>query len=162
MPPGILGTRADLLVDCVLILNIVAPLWAWRAAKRARAGQHDRHKKMQAAMCALMFCAIFSLEGSIRLHGGSGSLVAGSPYAGTTLLKVVFLLHIGPAVLTYLVWLWLTVKSWRGHQTLLPGPFSRRHRTMGWMIVGGLVWTAVSAILVYYFGFAATGATPIG
>jgi hypothetical protein len=156
MPPGIFGTRADLLADCVLIFNCIAPLWATMAARMARAGELDRHRKLQAILCGLAFVALFSLEGSIRYHGGSGSLVAGSPYAGTTLLKVVFVLHIGPAVATYLAWLWLTIKSWRAFKTGLPGAFSAKHKRVAWLVMAGLAWTAVSALVVYYLGFTAT------
>jgi hypothetical protein len=157
MPPGIFGTRADLLVDSVLIFNCVAPVWAYVVGRMARSGDLDRHRKLQAILCAAGFVALFSLEGSIRLHGGSGSLIAGSPYAGSTLLKVIFLLHIGPAVATYLAWLWLTIKSWRTFKTDLPGSFSRRHKKVAWFVLGGLLWTAISALFVYGFGFAATG-----
>lgn len=156
MPPGIFGTRADLLVDTVLMFNCVAPVWAYVTARMARRGDLDRHRKLQAALCAMGFIALFSLEGSIRLHGGSGSLIAGSPYAGTTLLKVVFLLHIGPAVLTYLAWVWLTIKSWRTYKSGLPGAFSKTHKRVAWLVIIGLVWTAISALFVYYFGFTAT------
>lgn len=155
MPPGIFGTRADLLVDAVLMVNCIAPFWAWAAARIARAGRHERHRTLQIALCALAFIALFSLEGSIRINGGSGTLVAASPYAGTTALKIAFLLHIGPAVATYLVWLWLTVKSVRTFRRELPGSFGRTHVKVGWAVMVGLVWTALSALAVYWLGFVA-------
>src|SRR5690606_9988656 len=101
-----------------------------------------------------------TLEGHIRLSGGSGSLVAGSPYQGTALLKGVFLAHILPAVATYGVWLYLVVASFRRRNESLPGPFSRRHKKLGLVVIAGLVWTALSAIAVYVLGFALTSGPP--
>jgi len=155
MPAGFFGTRADLLVDVVLVFNLVAPVWGYAAARLARRRDYDRHQRLQIVLVVLAFVALFSLEGSIRLHGGSGSLVAGSPYVGTALLKGVFLAHILPAVVTYLVWAWLTVVSYRRRDKVLPGRFSRTHKRLGKLILVGLVWTAVSAVGVYYFGFVA-------
>jgi len=156
LPPGFLGTRADLIVDVVLVLNCVAPFWAVWAARQARAGQVDVHAKAQVALCVLAVGGLFVLEGNIRLSGGSGSLIAPSPYAGTALLKGVFIAHIFPAVFTYIVWVWLAVVSRRRRDEQLPGAFSRRHRRWGWVIIVGLAWTALSALAVYTLGFVAT------
>ncbi len=159
MPPGFFGTRADLLADAVLVVNCIAPFWAWAAARVARAGRHELHRTLQISLCALAFVALFSLEGSIRINGGSGSLVAESPFAGTTELRVAFILHIGPAVATYLFWLWLTIKSVRSFKRDLPGSFGRTHVRAGWAVMAGLIWTAGSALVVYWLGFVATSPT---
>lgn len=156
MPPGFLGTRANLLVDLVLIFNLAAPVWAYWAAKKARTAQYQTHARLQLALIAVMFCCLFSLEGYIRISGGSGSLIVGSPYAGTTLLRAVFIAHIGPAAVTYLLWLVLVIVSMRRRSSRLPGDFSRRHRFYGLAIMAGLVWIAISAIAVYLLGFTLT------
>ncbi len=160
MPQGFFGSRADLLVDIVLVFNLVAPVWAYGAARLARRGDFVTHRRLQIALCVMLFVCLFSLEGSIRMHGGSGSLIAGSPYAGTALLKGVFIAHIGPAVITYIVWAWLTFTSYRRKDARLPGDFSATHRRLAYGVIAGLLWTAVSAVAVYYFGFLATGSTP--
>ena len=156
MPQGFLGTRADLLVDVVFVVNVIAPIWAGFAAWLARKREHRRHMKLQLILWATLFVCVLLLEGNIRLSGGSGSLVSGSPYEGTTLLRTVFLLHIGPAVLTYVLWLYLVVASFRRWHVALPGGFSGRHKKLGKLVILGLVWVAASAAAVYWLGFAAT------
>ena len=60
MPPGIFGTRADLLVDTVLMFNCIAPVWAYVTGRMARAGDLDRHRKLQAVLCAMAFVAVLA------------------------------------------------------------------------------------------------------
>ncbi|MHC4390850.1 MAG: DUF420 domain-containing protein [Planctomycetota bacterium] len=155
MPPGFLGTRADLLVDLVLVVNTIAPLWAWVATRMAKERDFAGHKRLQLVLFVLAFLAVLALEGRIRFGGGSGSLVAGSPHVGTSLMSVVFVLHIGPAVATYILWAWLVVVSLRRAPDRLPGDFSRRHRRVGFTVLAGLAWTAISGGLVYYLSFVA-------
>jgi uncharacterized membrane protein YozB (DUF420 family) len=151
MPDGFLGGRGDLLTDVVFVCNLIAPVWAAAAARVARRGQHDRHMRLQLILWIVMLVNLFALEGDIRMSGGSGSLIAGSPYEGTTLLSVVFLMHIVPAVATYLLWFGLVVVTYRRRASL--GAFSRRHRTLGKVVIAGLIWTALSACSVYYLTF---------
>jgi len=154
MPAGFLGSRANLLIDAILVINLIAPFWALYAARFARRREYTRHAWLQLGLIVLMFTCLFTLEGYIRLSGGSGSLVAASPYYGTTLLRVAFLLHILPATGTYLVWLYFIIKSYRQRQSL-PGDYSKTHKVLGKLVIAGLIWIALSAIVVYYYGFAA-------
>ncbi|MBX2797773.1 MAG: hypothetical protein KTR31_08900 [Myxococcales bacterium] len=149
------GTRADAIVDGVLMINVLAPFIATFAARLARRGQHRQHMWVQLTLWAVLAVNVVVLEVHIRLSGGSGSLVGDSPYAGTTLLRGVFAAHILPAVATYLLWgglVWTTFV--RRNQPQLGGRASL-HRTVGKVVIAGLVWTALSAGAVYYFGFAA-------
>ena len=153
MPDGFLAPRGNLLTDLVFVCNLIAPIWALLAASAARKGQHTRHMRMQLALWALMILCLFALEGYIRMSGGSGSLVAGSPYAGTSLMTTLFILHIGPAVVTYALWTGLVIATWRRRSRPGLGGFSPRHMLLGKIVIGGLVWTALSACFVYYLTF---------
>jgi len=153
MPDGFLGGRGNLLTDVVFVCNLLAPIVALMAAAAARYGMETRHMRIQLALWVVMMANLFMLEGHIRLSGGSGSLTAGSPWVGTGLMRTAFLLHIGPAVLTYLAWSWLVVVSWRRRAVPGLGAFSDRHRLMGKLVIGGLVWTALSACVVYTLTF---------
>ncbi|MEQ1857038.1 MAG: hypothetical protein ABL963_11225 [Longimicrobiales bacterium] len=153
MPSGFLGGRGSLLVDVVFVCNLIAPAWALVAASAARRGEHAKHMRLQLTLWAVMIANLLLLEGHIRLSGGSGSVTAGSPYAGTTLMTVVFLAHVVPAVATYMVWSGLVFVTYRRRASL--GGFGPRHRALGKAVIGGLVWTALSACAIYYLTFLA-------
>jgi len=156
MPPGFLGVRGNLITDFVFVCNLIAPIWALAAARAARRGDHARHLRLQAGLWLAMIVNLFLLEGLIRLSGGSGSLMGDSPWAGTTTLEVAFLLHVVPAVATYLLWSWLVVVTYRRWKAATMGSFSARHMLLGKIVIAGLIWTAVSACFVYYLTFAAS------
>jgi len=153
MPEGFLAPRGNLLTDFVFFCNLIAPVWALIAAGSARRGEHARHMRQQLSLWLLMFINLLLLEGYIRISGGSGSLMAGSPYAGTALIRVAFTLHIGPAVATYLLWAGLVVVTYRRRSAPGLAGFSARHALLGKVVIGGLIWTALSACLLYYLTF---------
>jgi hypothetical protein len=153
MPDGFLAPRGNLLTDVVFVCNLIAPAWAVFAVAAARAGDHVRHMRLQLALWTLMLINLILLEGYIRISGGSGSLVAGSPHVGTPLMSASFALHIVPAVATYLLWTGLVVVTYRRRSTPSLGAFSARHVLLGKIVIGGLLWTALSACIVYYLTF---------
>ncbi len=155
MPDGFLGPRGNLLTDVVFVCNLVAPAWALVAARAARRGDRRRHMRLQLTLWAVMILNLLLLEGYIRVSGGSGSLLAGSPYEGTGLMSVVIVLHIVPAVATYLLWTGLVVVTYRRRSSpsLALGAFSARHALLGKLVIAGLLWTALSACFVYYMTF---------
>lgn len=153
MPDGFLGGRGTLLTDVVFVCNLIAPAWALAAARQARRREHDRHMRLQLTLWIVMIINLLALEGTIRMSGGSGSLVAGSPYEGTSLFRVVFALHVVPAVATYALWSGLVIVSYRRRRTAFLGSFSPRHKLLGKVVMSGLLWTAISACFVYYLTF---------
>lgn len=155
MPSGFLGGRGNLLTDFVFVCNLLAPAWALVAAAAARRGDQRRHMRLQTILWILMLANLFLLEGYIRVSGGSGSLMAGSPHAGTALFETVFLLHVVPAVATYLLWTWLVIVTYRRWSLPAMVTFARRHMLLGRVVIAGLMWTALSACFVYYLTFAA-------
>jgi hypothetical protein len=150
---NLFGTRADLVILLVLSLQLAVPIIMRWSFRQARGRRFAVHRRAQLALLALCFVAVFALEAHIRAAGGSGRLVAGSRFAGTALFRGVFSIHVGAAVLTYLLWAGLAWASVRRYGGALPGAFSPRHRWLGKLVFGGLCFTAVSATAMFVIGF---------
>ena len=151
-----LRTRADVVVNLAYLFTILAPLVAFFSLRLARRGRQDAHKRVQTLLLTACALAVVALEVRIRLAGGSGALLQGSPYAGSRLLFTAATIHILGAVATYLIWGWLVIISrWRYHKAL-PGGFSHRHKIAGWLVISGLCFTTLSATAVYFLTFVAS------
>lgn len=149
------GTRADTIVNFAYLVTLIAPFAAFFSLRLVRKGQHDMHKRIQIALITVCVMAVCALEIRIRLAGGPAQLIKESPYAGAGLMRAVATIHIVGAVLTYLIWCWLVFTSYRLHRSKLPGAFSRKHKITGWVVIGGLCFTALSATAVYTLAFIA-------
>jgi hypothetical protein len=93
------------------------------------------------------------LETRIRLEGGSGSFIAQAAPELQPWARRLLAIHITGAVLSYGLWTGLAIASWRRFSKVLPGPFSPRHRRLGWLVFGGLCFDAVSATGMYVLAF---------
>lgn len=93
--------------------------------------------------------AVIALELLIRFSGGSGSISGLSPYADEKFFGVILIAHIIGAVLTYILWTYLLLQSRRKFDTDLPGNFSKTHKILAKVVIVGLIYTAVSALIVY-------------
>lgn len=150
IPSSLLNTRANLLVDIVMLINILAPFIMLFSFKQARKKNLSAHKRTQLWLLIICFSAVMALEFNIRIEGGA--LVKGM-YAGTTLYKWILGLHVTGAVLTYIIWAYLAWKSFKQFNVGLPGKFSNSHKKIGWFICWGMWFTSISALAVYIFGF---------
>lgn len=152
-PPGFFGSRADVLMDVILLSTLLTPfvlLFAFRLAKQRKL---KAHRNLQTALLSVLLVAVALFETEIRLAGGSGSLMKGSSFAGTGLLRGVLLAHVLANIVTFITWCVLVVRSWRRFDGALPGAFSARHRRTGLFVFGGTVFGAVSAAVMYVLGF---------
>lgn len=154
-PQGFLGTRADLLMDIVIVaLLAVVPivLYNWSLARRQ---QFAKHKALQVTLAVLLAVVVGLFEYNLRLQGGIFEATKASAYAGTATLNFWIYFHAFFAVTTLLIWAWLIVVSLRRFPTPPePGAFSRTHRRWGRI---GMVWmltTGVTSLPVYIYGFA--------
>jgi hypothetical protein len=145
-------TRADAFVNLTYAVTLLAPLIAFLSFRIRR---RETHRKVQATLVTVCWLAVLVLEARIRIEGGSGSFIAQAPADLHAWAKRLLLIHISGAVLTYLVWTGLAVTSWRRFGTRLPGTFSRTHRRLGWVVFGGLCFTAASATGMYALAFVA-------
>lgn len=150
IPASFLNTRANLLVDIVMLINILAPLIMYFSFKQARQKNHSAHKRTQLWLLIVCFSAVMALEINIRMEGGA--LVNGV-HTDTTLFKWIFGLHVTGAILTYIIWAYLAWKSLKLFNVDLPGKYSKTHKRLGQTIFLGMWFTSASAIAVYVFGF---------
>lgn len=141
--------RIDPIVTATYVITLAAPIVVYASLRFVRRGDHDAHRRTQAVLLCFCWIAVLALEIRIRVAGGSGSLVERAPESLRGRAQQLLLVHIGGAVLTYGVWTWLVVASWRRYGARLPGTFSRRHRRLGKLVFGGLCFTAASASAIY-------------
>jgi len=157
MPHGFLGTRADLLMDIVVVVFAVLPFVELWAIKLARARRHAAHLRFQVASLIAILLAVVLFEVDIRLSGGTVAFMKDSPLAGTTFLRVFLIVHVLIAVTTFTAWAVLDVKSWRRHRAestrALPGPWSSSHKRFGKRVYVGICLTSITGIALYVMGF---------
>ena len=154
MPPGFLGTRADLLMDLVLLSFVVilpAISWSWL---QARKGAWAVHKKTQLTLAAVLAVAVALFEIDMKLAGGIFELTSGSAYAGTTLLNSWIYGHTVVAIITTIIWVGLVIASLRKFPSPpVPGNFSGTHRFWGRLGMMFMMAAGLSAFPLYYYGF---------
>jgi putative membrane protein len=146
-------TRADAFVNFTYAVTLAAPWAALLGVRLARQQRHELHRRVQLALLLVCWVAVLVLEVRIRLEGGSGSFIRSAAPELQPWARGLLLVHIGFAVLSYLLWTWLVVASWRRFSKALPGSFSRLHRRLGWAVFAGLVFDAASATGMYLMTF---------
>lgn len=137
------------IMTAVLFLTFFSPFVVYYGVKQAKNKDYNTHRKTQNHTYIICVLGVLSLEVLIRYSGGSGSLASESIYYGHTFFTIILVSHIFIAVLTYLLWTILIIYSNRKFQKSLPGTFSKNHKKMGLIIFGGLIYTAITALLVY-------------
>lgn len=154
-PQGFLGTRADLLMDIVIVaLVAVVPivLYNWQLARN---GDYPRHKALQIALATLLALVVGLFEYNLRLQGGIFVATAASSYAGTPTLNFWIYLHTFFAITTLVIWVALIALSLRRFpKPPAPNSFSGTHRLWGRI---GMVWmlvTGLTSLPVYVYGYA--------
>jgi putative membrane protein len=154
LPAGFLGTRADLLMDLVLLSFLIilpAISWSWL---RVRAGDYQLHKTSQLTLAAVLAIAVALFEIDLKVSGGIFVLTADSAYAGTTLLNAWIYGHTVVAILTTLIWIGLVIFSLRQFPSPpVPAAFSKTHRFWGRTGMVTMMVTGLSSFPLYYYGF---------
>jgi putative membrane protein len=155
MPAGFLGTRADLLLDLVIVsLVVVVPLLlvSW---SKARQRQYSAHKTFQITLLAVLTVAVGAFEANMSSLGGIFAATSASQYAGTTLLNGWIWFHTACAILTTLLWFGLLIASLRRFpKPPAPNGFSSTHRVLGRIGMIMMALTGLTSIPVYVYGFA--------
>ncbi|MCB1708068.1 MAG: hypothetical protein KDI10_04940 [Halioglobus sp.] len=156
MPAGFLGTRGDVLMDIVVLsFLVILPVLviSWRAA---RAAEYRRHRAIQISLALTLAVVVTLFEIDLKLSGGIFALTRASSYAGTSLLNSLIYGHMLVAIGSALVWVTLVLVSLRKFSNPpVPNAFGPTHRV--WGRVGMLLMMAsgLSAVPLYYLGFAA-------
>lgn len=138
----------------MLALSLCAPFIAWYGANLAKGKHIKEHIAIQKRLLIVCVIGVLLLEGLIRVSGGSGSLVQYGPYVQTTFFKTLLIAHIIGAVITYVLWIYLVFKSNKSYKkALLPGSFSKNHKKMGLIVIAGLFYTGITALMVCIMAF---------
>lgn len=138
-----------IIMTAVLVVTLVAPFFSYYAIKKARQKDFKSHKRIQTIVYAFCAAAVLVLELMIRLSGGSGSMYEDSSHADNPFFNTLLTAHIIGAVLTFILWTYLIIKSYRTFQKSLPGNFSVSHKKMGIAVFIGLIYTGITALVVY-------------
>lgn len=142
-------TSTIIIMTSVMVLSLFAPFGVYYGVKLARKKDYNAHRKIQTITFILCGLGVLALEILIRYSGGSGSLASNSNYYGTSFFTITLISHIIVAVLTYLIWAVFIIASSRKYQKTLPGKFSKMHKRIGLIIFGGLIYTALTALVIY-------------
>jgi hypothetical protein len=156
-PPGFLGTRADMLMDVVVLSFIVilpVLIWSWRLARHKRL--YRLHRNVQLALALTLVVVVGVFEYDLSRSGGIFELTNGSAYSGTAVLNTAIYVHTLFAVAATLIWLALIVFSlWRFGAHPEPGSFSRTHRAWGKAGMITMMMAGLTSPPLYYLGFVA-------
>jgi hypothetical protein len=155
LPQGFLGTRADMLLDLVMVsLVVVVPILAFSWLK-VRAGDYALHKATQLSLLIVLTVAVLAFELNMRNLGGIFAATRASSYAGTGTLNFWIWFHTAFAIATSIVWLALGIASVRRFpKPPRPNAFSGAHRFWGRIGMVVMAVTGLSAIPLYVYGFA--------
>ncbi len=137
------------IMTAVLLLTLFSPFGVYYGVKIAKKKNYKTHRKIQNIIFIVCVVGVLALEGLIRSEGGSGSLASASNFYNTKFFNITLFSHIIIAILSYLLWTILIIISNIKFQKNLPGKLSKFHRTTGYIIFGGLIYTAITALAVY-------------
>ena len=156
LPAGFLGTRGDILMDIVVLsFLVILPVLviSWRFA---RAGEYRRHRGIQVSLAVVLAIVVALFEADLKLSGGIFALTSQSSYAGTNLLNGLIYGHMLVAVGSALVWVPLVIISLRKFpKPPVPNEFGPTHRILGTLGMLLMMASGLSALQLYYLGFAA-------
>ncbi|WP_310993735.1 DUF420 domain-containing protein [Aequorivita marina] len=138
-----------LIMTAVLLLTLFSPFGIYYGVSLAKKKEYKTHRKIQNTIFLICVLGVLALEVLIRYSGGSGSLASKSDYHGSSFFTITLVSHIIVAVLTYLLWTILIILSNRKFQKNLPGKFSKTHKRLAYIVFGGLIYTAITALVVY-------------
>jgi hypothetical protein len=144
-----LTNRAPFAADFALLVTLLAPFLTLLSISLVRRRRYHLHRAIQSGLIVACIAAVLGLELTIRFAGGSGAFVAQADERWRSLAALLLTPHIIVAILTYVLWTWLAIRSRRGFRDDLPGRFSRLHRPLGWCVFSGLTFVAVTAVGIY-------------
>jgi hypothetical protein len=155
LPAGFLGTRADVLLDLVIVsLVVVVPVLVFSWVK-VREGRYALHKGVQLTLLVVLAAAVGAFEANMRMLGGIFVATRASAWSGTATLNFWIWFHTLLAISTTIVWLALATLSVRRFpKPPAPNSFSARHRFWGRTGMLLMALTGLTSLPVYIYGFA--------
>jgi len=147
---GFLGTRADLMVDIVMVASAALPFLLYGAIYFAKKGEYNLHKWAQIILFTVVTLLVIGLEVDIRF-GGLNLVIEQGRYYGTGVLTTIFIIHLIFAVSSALLWLWLIIVSARRY----PVHFRFPHKKYGILVFIDIVLTVITGWVLYAMVFSA-------
>lgn len=155
MADGFLGYEASLMLDVVVVsLVVVVPLLGLSLGLVRFGKSYRLHRRLQVLLGAILLIAVTLFEIDMRLSGGFWQMSKND----STGMHVLLYCHLFFAISTVGLW---AVTLGLAHCRFLrddpvPGDHSRLHRRLGWLSTLDIIATAVTGLLVYYYGFVAS------
>jgi len=155
--PGFLGTRADVLMDVVLLsFIIILPILiiSWRFARRVK--NYTAHRNIQLTLAITLAIVVGIFEYDLSMAGGIFELTKGGVYEGTAVLLWSIYIHSAFSVATSIIWVTLIIASLiKFDNPPTPNQFSRIHRFWGKTGMLTMIAAGITSPPLYYFGFVA-------
>lgn len=143
-------------VVCALIVVVPTLLFSLFAVKVRR--NYQLHKALQITLGVVLLAAVGLFEIDMRLHGGISGILAKRSRPLSPQERLFFdrllTVHLFFAISTVVLWaltLGLALKKFPAPPG--PGEHSRIHKPLGWLSAVDITATAVTGLLVYYYGF---------
>ena len=160
MSDGFLGYKASFMLDTVVCaLIVVVPLLAYSLFVVKVQKNYARHRNLQILLGVLLSVAVGLFEIDIRVQGGVSQILAKrsvplTPDQLQFFNGLLYYVHLPCAVSTVVLWI-LTLTLALRRIPAPPGPcaHSRLHKKLGWLSAVDITMTAVTGLMVYYFGF---------
>jgi len=155
---GFLGTRASLMLDLVfLAMFAVLPVMGWSIWLVRARRNYTLHKRVQLVLAAVLLVTVTAFEIDIRIHGWR-ERARPSRFFGDGqqwgLVDISLAVHLVFAVSTAALWVWVVVGAWKHFDDPpLPGPYSHKHRKLGWLAAIDMTLTAVTGWVFYLLAF---------
>jgi hypothetical protein len=146
---GLLGTRADIIIDIVMITSALLPFLLIYAIYLAKKEQYDLHKWIQIILFTIVNLLVIALEVDIR-YGGIDKIIEQSKYFNSSTLGIVFIIHLVFAISSTLLWFWLIIISAKRY----PIHFRFPHKKYGMIVYIDIVLTVITGWILYALVFA--------
>lgn len=159
MADGFLGYRASFMLDVVVCaLVVVVPLLVYSLYTVKVRRNYIRHRNLQVLLGVVLLVAVGLFEVDMRMHHGIGAILAKRSVPLTAEQSAFFnrllAVHLVFAVSTVVLWgatLGLALKKMPSPPA--PCTHSRLHKRLGWLAAIDITLTAITGLMVYYFGF---------
>ncbi|MBI5757361.1 MAG: DUF420 domain-containing protein [Planctomycetales bacterium] len=158
MTDGFLGYKSSFMLDVVaLSLVLVVPLLVWSLYLVKVMRRYGAHRRLQTLLGLVLLVAVSAFEIDMRMQGGIDGILAKRPVPLTSDQRSFFngllAVHLVFAVSTVLLWGLTLILAWkRTPHPPAPSPHSRLHKRLGWMSAIDITLTAITGLMVYYFG----------
>lgn len=151
---GILGTRADLMMDIVIISLVVIVPAILVSIRNVKRSDFASHKKIQTSLLILLTIAVTLFEIDSQSAGGIFVLSKGSGLYQTAILNFSIYIHLFFSISTAFIWIFLVIFSLKYFPSPpIPNHFSKIHKFWGKLGMIDMIFTAITGIELYIMIF---------